>query len=131
MTTTNNNDDGKVEITTAGFTRFVEPAIAKRIKVERRVISAFVKEVLRNRLAITVDNGEDKPVEKSTSYRAIMAAIMATDEEHLRVFDPAGRHVGSAFMVYGNDGWDVIADYHTTLEPLMKPVEIVIDRLGG
>jgi hypothetical protein len=120
----------KVEITTAGYTRKVDPAVAKRIKIERQVISAFVKSVLSSKLTITVDNGEEKPVVKSTSYKAIMAAIMATDEEHLRVYDTAGKHLGSAYMVYGNDGYDVICDYHTSLEELMTPVNVVIDRLA-
>ena len=26
------------------------------------------------------------------------------------------------FLVYGNDGWDVIADYNVSLEPLLEPI---------
>lgn len=120
-----------VEITTGGYTRKVDPKVAARIKMERKVISAFVKSALKAGHVVSVNNGEDCPVKRSASYKAIMAGIMQTDEDRLIVRDAKGAHVGTAYMVYGNDGWDVICDYHTSLESLMPPVNAVVDRLSA
>ncbi len=37
--------------------------------------------------------------------------------------------IGWVRFIYGNDGWDVISDYTTNLEPVMKLVQPLIDRL--
>jgi hypothetical protein len=124
------NDDD-VEIRYGGHVRRVSRAVANRMKLERHVISAFVRSALAGGYLITINNGEDCPVKRSTSYRAIMRNIMQTDEEHLIVRNAAGERVGWVFLVYGNDGWDVISDYSTALEPLMAPVHVVTDQLAA
>ena len=83
---------------------------ARRMEMERRMASALVKACLRRGLAITIDNGEDKPVVKGTKYREIMNNLWQTDEEHIILHKNGKRH-GWFFLVYGNDGWDLVSDY--------------------
>ena len=63
------------------------PEGARRMELERRMASALVKECLRRGFSLTVNNGEDSPVVKSTSYRAVMDALWQTDEEYLMLHD--------------------------------------------
>lgn len=87
------------------------PEGARRMELERRMASALVKECLRRGFSLTVNNGEDSTVVKSTSYRAVMDALWQTDEEYLMLHDATGKKHGWFFLVYGNDGWDLISDY--------------------
>lgn len=103
----------------------IDAAIKDRIVVERAVIRRAATDILAAGHAITVHDGEDVSVMKSRDLGEIMDAIGATDEEYLKVYEATGdeakpwRHLGSVFMVYGNEGWDVLADYHVSLESLL------------
>ena len=110
----------------------IAPEIVRRQRMERAVISALVKAGLEAGYSIGVHNGEELVLNRSTSYKAVMAAIMSVDEEHIFFFNAeTGKRVGWVFLVYGNDGWDVICDYTTNLEAIMKRPNKVSDRLQG
>jgi hypothetical protein len=87
------------------------PEGAKRMRMEKRMASGLVKACLNLGFAITIDNGEDKPVVKSTSYRKIMDNLWQCDEEHVLIYDEKGKCFGWFYLVFGNDGWDLVADY--------------------
>jgi hypothetical protein len=83
----------------------------RRMRMEKRMASGLVKACLARGYRITVNNGEDVPIRKSKSYRAVMDALWQTDEEHLYIYDDADTRQGWFFLVFGNDGWDLVADY--------------------
>lgn len=84
---------------------------AKRMEKERRMASALVRACFDRGYMVSVHNGEDWAIRKSSSYRAVMDALWQTDEEHVVIFDLAsGKRAGAFFLVYGNDGYDLIAD---------------------
>ena len=83
----------------------------RRMRMEKRMASALVKAILRWGYSVTIDNGEAKEIVKSTSYREIMDVMCQTDEEHVVLYDEAGKRHGWFYLVYGNDGWDLVADY--------------------
>lgn len=87
-----------------------EKAIAKRIKIERAIISCLVRDGLKLGYTVSVHDGEEWALKHSKGYRAIMAAIQSTDMDTLR-FRKNGVKIGDFHMVYGNDGYDVISDY--------------------
>jgi hypothetical protein len=86
-------------------------ALANRIEDERRMASGLVRACLAKGYLITVDNGEDRPIRKSGSYRAIMDVLWQTDEEYVTIHDPDGLRRGCFFLVYGNSGEELICDY--------------------
>lgn len=110
--------------------------VENRKRIEREVIRAFVNQATAAGFLITVDNGEDCPVKMSRDVTAIMAGIMQTDEETLRLYHgtedghPTSQQIGWVYLVYGNDGWDVICNYTTNLEPLMTEADKVIEKYG-
>lgn len=102
-------------------------SVINRQKIERRVIRAFVKSALADGCEISVYDGEDFCLKRSSSEKDIMAAIMSTDEDSF-VLRKNGERIGSVQLVYGNDGYDVIADYSVSLEYLMADANSVADK---
>jgi hypothetical protein len=102
--------------------------IENRIALEKRIVRRLVRDLVAAGYEITVDNGGDEyeiPFSRSTTQ--ITAALFATDDENLIVRkDGKTRFV---HLVYGNDGYDVIADYNVSLEPVMEPIQQWIDQL--
>lgn len=110
--------------------------------IERAIIRRAVADILAVQAedgpayTINVYDGEDTALAHSRDQEAIMAAIMSTDEDHLvvqRAPTPGSDrrlHFGNVMLVYGNDGWDVISDYHVTLEDALKGANALADTLG-
>jgi len=109
-----------------------QKAVQKRIASERKVIRHAVKALLAQGYAITVYNGEEVAIRRSTSVNAIMDEVQACDEEWLYVFaqvDGEQKRIGSLYLVYGNSGPEVIADYSVSLEHVMEGVNAYCDKL--
>lgn len=111
--------------------RQLDGAIRARIIIERAVIRHAAQALIAAGCALSVDYGEDDgfEVDKSTDLNEVMKAIGACDEEWLRVYKD-GKNLGSIFFVYGNDGWDVISDYHTSLESLLESTNAFAETLS-
>ncbi|MES0071892.1 hypothetical protein [Mesorhizobium sp. M0058] len=91
--------------------RNYSPALARRMKAERRMCTALVDGCLKRGYVISVSDGEDYPVKKSTDKAEIMAALFSTDEDVIVIRNAAGDKLGWFQLIYGNDGWDVVSDY--------------------
>lgn len=85
--------------------------LAPRIRAEKRMCTALVDGCLKRGYAISVSDGEDWPVKRSTDKAEIMAALFSTDEDVIVIRDSEGNKAGWFQMIYGNDGWDVVSDY--------------------
>jgi len=102
----------------------------QRQEIERRIIRRIVRDGLDAGFQITVDDGGDEPsVRRSTDEATIMAAVMLTDEDFLHFSKPGEPLQGWVRLIYGNDGWDVVNDYTTNLEPLLAGAMAEADRL--
>lgn len=99
-------------------------SVAMRQEVERRIIRTFVQDALDAgyRLAVSLDRGwdVDEMLKGSRDIDAIIAEATAGDEAHIFIqpgvgdtIDRSGSVVsyGWVYLVFGNDGWDVICDY--------------------
>lgn len=84
---------------------------AKRMEMERRMASALVRAILARGCMVSVHNGEDWACRKVRSYRTAMDALWQTDEESVLAFNADGKREGTFWLVYGNDGYDLIADH--------------------
>jgi hypothetical protein len=119
---------------TATPKRKLDPKVAKRQAVERRIAKAFLTTVIAAGHSVIIDNGgdDDENIHAGT-VRHAMKEMFATDEDRVYVIDGSGKNLGGVYFVYGNDGWDVIADYHTKLEDLglLKDALALAEKLGG
>lgn len=116
---------------------------AIRQEIERKIITSFVQTALAKgyRLAVSLERGHDvdEMLIGSRSRRAIVEAAMAGDDAHIFVQPAEGELVqdgkiaseGWVYVVLGNDGWDVISDYTTNLEPLMQGANRLSDKYSN
>jgi hypothetical protein len=103
--------------------------IERRIALEKRIVRRLVRDLLAAGYSISVNNGGDEnEIPYSRDYSQIAAALFATDDEHLLTRRPDG-HNSFVYLVYGNDGYDVVNDYGTSLEPMMGPINEWCDRM--
>lgn len=93
--------------------------------IERRIAERLVDDILKAGHTISVYDGEETTLSKSSDRAAILGAMGTTCFDWLNVFD-GDRRVGGIMLVWGN-GADVISDYswpsagdETEIEALQK-----------
>lgn len=91
--------------------RNYSPSLARRIEAERRMCTALVDTCLKRGYVISVSDGEEWPVKRSTGKAVIMAALFSTDEDVIVIRNAEGDKLGWFQLIYGNDGYDVVSDY--------------------
>lgn len=105
-------------------------SVKARQALEKRIARAFIKQALAAGFAISVFDGMEEPIIKSRDETAIIKAMFSVDTEHLFLYrdEDGGKRFGWVFFVYGNDGWDVVSDYTTNLEPYMTEANKIADQ---
>ncbi len=76
----------------------------------RRIAEALIDKGLAHGWTISVYDGCEWTLRKSTDRAAIRSALATTDCDTLRFRDAAGEKVGIVVLIWGND-CDVISDY--------------------
>ena len=109
--------------------------------VEKINVKRCIGDLLKAGYSISVDDGEKTTLRRSTDRKAIFAAMGTTDEDWLCVHKadqpiaPGDNDTRNSFgwvrFIYGNDGWDVINDYTTNLEPVMATVNAFAEKMEG
>jgi hypothetical protein len=105
--------------------------VKKRVLAEARVVKLFCETMIAAQFSISLYDGEEWTVKRSTDVNKIMEAIQTTDMDNLRVRAPCGEHMGDCLFIYGNSASEVINDYHTALEEWMGPVTEYTDMLAA
>jgi hypothetical protein len=100
-----------------------------RRRIERRIVRRIVTDALAAGYLISVHDGEEIALDRSTDARAIMASLFTTDEDTLLLARPGDPLGGWVRLIYGNDGWDVVNDYTTNLDDLMVGANKAADKL--
>jgi hypothetical protein len=107
-----------------------------RINLEKRIARKVVRALLDAGYELTINNGgEGNEIPWSRNFSEVMAAMFATDDEHLITRKPDAFKDDAplksfVYFVYGNDGWDVICDYGVSLEPVLAPINDYADQLS-
>jgi hypothetical protein len=104
-------------------------SIKLRQELERRIVKAVVTEALLTGHTVSVFDGEETTVNKSAKLADIMGAIMTTDEDALYIWNAEGKHIGTVILIYGNEGYDVIADYsaNPAIEAILAPANAIAE----
>ena len=103
--------------------------------IERAIRERIVDDLLTAGFALNVDNGgDDEELPRATTDReTILGAMYQTDEERLYVYAcgdvPTQTPFAWVYFAYGNNGWDVISDYTTNLEPYLKGADAISDAV--
>ena len=112
----------------------------RRMMMERLIYRRVVRSALALGYSVAYYDAEDEDDYKPTrDEAALMKEFQAMDMETLDIYVPVNGELklaGSIFFVYGNDGWDVIADYSDrpiisrVIEDADKLSEWLCDRAG-
>jgi hypothetical protein len=78
--------------------------------VERDIAHGLVNRVLSDGYTISVHDGEECPIKRSSNAVAILSAMASTGSDSLIIRDPNGDRIGSVYLVYGNEPENLIAD---------------------
>lgn len=98
----------------------MHPDVEKRQAIEKRIVRKLVEDAIAVGYLISVSQGrEDFSLRDSRDADAIMAEVMQCDDDAL-IFTRNGVDVGDVYLVYGNDGHDVICDYSCLLEGVLE-----------
>jgi hypothetical protein len=79
-------------------------------KIEQPICKRLVTKALEAGFTVSVYDGEEWALKRSTNKAEIVAAMFSTDCDTLRFRAADGTVIGSVALIYGN-GAEVISDY--------------------
>jgi hypothetical protein len=88
-------------------------------EAERKIARKVIDDAIAAGHTIDVFDGEAVVVKRSTNADQLIAAMFSTDSDTL-IIHKDGKRLGTVFFVYGNTGYDVIADYSMSLHDLLQ-----------
>jgi hypothetical protein len=92
------------------------------IQAEKTAAMRVIGRALAKGYLISVCDGEEYTVKRSTNRNAIRAALCSTDADTILVRKSDGEKVGVIWLVWGNSPEEVVAD-HTDNEAIREIVE--------
>lgn len=90
-----------------------------RQKNENGIISLFVEDAIKAGYAGDVYDGTEYMVRGSTDQQKIMDSLRGTDHDRI-TFRREDTKPATILCVYGNDPFEVIADYNDAAEPFLE-----------
>ena len=84
--------------------------------IEKKIVGLILNSAYSSGYTCRLYDGESWATDKNATIKEIMYYLMTTDEETLVIYDESGKRVGSIFLVYGNNGYDVITDNTDNIE---------------
>lgn len=95
-------------------------AVANRIKMERRIVRSAINELKAQGFVFRLVADGEGLCDRTDNVATIMRAVCSCDEETLNVYKLGEvKRFGFLEFVYGNDGWDVIADGTVNVDDLI------------
>lgn len=91
---------------------------------ERQTVEKTIAALLAAGYCLSVNDGEETTIKRSTDPATIIAAMHTTDEDYLLVHAHLNyvENFGWVRFVWGNEDWVAINDHTTNLEVELKPV---------
>lgn len=104
--------------------------IQTRIQVERLIVKSAMDSLIEQGYSVAtyVDNDLSELSTPTRNIDEIMDLLMESDEDTV-IVSRRGSRIGTLQFVYGNDGWDVLSDYSTTLEDALQRTGSLAERL--
>ena len=103
------------------------PAVKHRARMEASIVLRLLETLIAAGYSLAVDDGDGAAV--SGTVETMAKIIFNVDTALVEVCE-GRKWLGTVSLVLGNDGYDVIADYTTTLETALRNVNDYADRLA-
>lgn len=103
----------------------------KNKDIEQQIMDLIVDAAFAAGYTVSVHDGEEVTVDKSTDKAEIFAACRTTGQDYL-IFKNEGERVGQVSLIYGNgnNGMDLISDYSMSIEGMMQPVMDAVEKFS-
>lgn len=100
---------------------------------EQQITRQCIADLLAAGYELTVNNGGDtNEIPWTKDAGLVLKTMFETDEETIGVRQPnqtAGL-IHWVFFVHGNDGYDVINDYSSSLEQVLTNMNVLVEKLN-
>jgi hypothetical protein len=103
-----------------------DPSIRGRAYIELQIVNKLIEAAKDARYTLKVWDGYEE--EGITNYD-VRTAIFDLDLARIEVYD-GDKYLGTIALVLGNDGHDIVSDYHTSLENFLVPVNALASWWG-
>ena len=107
----------------------LDVSVRSRAAIERAIVRSLVEEFHEQGFTFLVDDGGEEFIPCASKPEALNALIN-TDEDQLGIVDREGKTIGWIRLVYGNDGWDVMCDWHVGLDVYMPKTLALVEKLS-
>ena len=101
------------------------PSIRDRARIELAIVRTILQSLNMKGYTFISDNGEEQC--NGGDYDEHIETLFACDEARIITKNSGGKQ-SQIYLVLGNDGWDVIADYGVSLEDVMAPIFLEIQK---
>jgi len=106
-------------------------SVKLRIELEAKIFRKACKALIEAGYELRLYDGEEITTPKTKDVKVMMDAQATTDEDCIFVYNPGEKErIGWVIFTYGNDGYDVISDYTTNLEDVLKPVNDYAEKFA-
>lgn len=105
----------------AHLAQYDKPARVRAL-VEREILRRTIAALLAAGYQLRLYDGGDWATPITTDAGLLLKESASTDEDTLVAYSDGRKRVGTVHFIYGNTGWDVIADHSVSLEEALKPV---------
>ena len=106
--------------------------ISTRQMIEKGIAKRAVRAAIEAGYTVSLWDGGEWTVKRSSKLPEVIRAMFTVDEESLEFRNAEGGLIGTAWFVYGNDGWDALADYTATetMERLLKDANAYAESMA-
>jgi hypothetical protein len=98
------------------------PTDKLRLNAERQFVARYVRAAIQLGYSLSVFDGEEVTLRRSTDAAAILDAMFTVDHETLHVY-AGSKRLGWLFFVHGNEPEEVLNDYTASLEHVVTAAE--------
>lgn len=103
------------------------PGAKMRARIELTIVRGLIQALQAAGLKLKADNGEEKPT--AGTEDELVKTLFACDEANILTYNPETKEGSAVYLVFGNNGWDVISDFGTSLEGIIDPFMEEVDKL--
>lgn len=97
--------------------------LAKRIEIEKKIAKKILAALVAAGYLVRIHDGEEWAGKRTADDKEAFKQMFSTDDDLIAVYKPDEKeHFAWIQLIYGNCGFDVIHDYTTNLEDLVKPI---------
>ena len=101
-----------------------------RQRLERMIARKIIRSALNYGHVISVNDGEKGSGVRSSSVKGILKEMFGTDQDTLMIHTGDGELVGTVMLIYGNTGFDVIADHSWSMVGILADANALSYKLA-